>query len=436
MKLIFKFSGCVMLFLCLMSSALCRERTQLDDIAERYVKLALRVGLYKADYIDAYFGPPEWRPASIHDTLAKIPYTELKAEASALLEKLGEVEKGNPGLSAQPRRKSLRSQIKSVAAVIEIINGKKMTFDEESMALYGAKAPSFDSLHYDSLLQKLDKVLPGEGNIQSRYMEFRKHFLVSHDKIDTLIKVAIAECRARTKQHIRLPEGESFVTEMVGRKPWGAYNWFKGNNISLIQVDTSDDQGIGSIIALAAHEGYPGHHVQNVLEESGFYRDSGWVEFCVQPLFAPRNLIAEGMADFCIKLLFPKTEWLAYVKGILCPLAGIDTLKIEQYYDVNKALSELNAGVDGARDYLDGKKSKEATIAWRMYFNLQTRKEAEDGIDFYDNYRSYVITYSVGGDLIRNYIEANGGTEDNPGRRWELFISILTHPTTPEDLVQ
>ena len=30
-------------------------------LAERYVKLVLAMGQHDADYVDAYYGPPEWR---------------------------------------------------------------------------------------------------------------------------------------------------------------------------------------------------------------------------------------------------------------------------------------------------------------------------------------------------------------------------------------
>ena len=34
----------------------------LETVAESFVKLALALGLHDQDYVDAYFGPAEWRP--------------------------------------------------------------------------------------------------------------------------------------------------------------------------------------------------------------------------------------------------------------------------------------------------------------------------------------------------------------------------------------
>ena len=33
----------------------------MNTIAERYVKLVLAVGQHDADYVDAFYGPPEWK---------------------------------------------------------------------------------------------------------------------------------------------------------------------------------------------------------------------------------------------------------------------------------------------------------------------------------------------------------------------------------------
>jgi len=76
---------------------------------------------------------------------------------------------------------------------------------------------------------------------------------------------AIEEGRKRTLKYIPLPKEENFVVEYVKNKPWGAYNWYKGNSFSVIQVNTDLPVYIDRAIDLACHEGYPGHHVYNLL---------------------------------------------------------------------------------------------------------------------------------------------------------------------------
>ena len=40
------------------------RQSTMDTIAEQYVKLVLALGQHDADYVDAYYGPPEWKKAA------------------------------------------------------------------------------------------------------------------------------------------------------------------------------------------------------------------------------------------------------------------------------------------------------------------------------------------------------------------------------------
>ena len=116
---------------------------------------------------------------------------------------------------------------------------------------------------------------------------------------------AIAGCKARTAQHIRLPKGERFDLAFVTGKTWGGYNYYQGHYVSRIEVNTDLPIRISRAVDLGCHEGYPGHHVLNSLLEQKLTRGRGWVEFSVYPLFSPQSLIAEGSANYGADLAFP-----------------------------------------------------------------------------------------------------------------------------------
>ena len=59
---------------------------------------------------------------------------------------------------------------------------------------------------------------------------------------------------------------------------------------------------------------------------------------------------------------------------------------------------------------------------------------AEQRTRFFDTYRSYVINYNLGKDLVRQYIEARGGTADRPDVRWSEFARLLSSPRLPSGL--
>jgi hypothetical protein len=55
-------------------------------------------------------------------------------------------------------------------------------------------------------------------------------------------------------------------------------------------------------------------------------------------------------------------------------------------------------------------------------------------IGFIERYRSYVINYNLGQDMVRTYIENRGGDAAHIELRWKLFEELLSQPHTPGDL--
>ncbi|MGE5352768.1 MAG: hypothetical protein ACM3P0_11840 [Acidobacteriota bacterium] len=424
-----------LILLALFSTDFAKDKS-MDAIAEKYVKLVLNVGQYDEGYVDAYYGPEKWKPAELSENEKKnFPYKKLRSEAEGLLNALNNI--SDKGLSEieKLRRQFLKDQVSAVIARIEMLNGKKMNFNEESKALYDAVAPVHDKEYFENQLKEINSLLPGDGSISERYDNFRKDLIIPKDKLDAVFTAAIQECRKRTLEHVKLPKGENFKVEYVTDKPWGAYNWYKGNAFSLIQVNTELPTYIDAPLGLASHEGYPGHHVYNALLEQDLSKGKGWVEFTVYPLYSPQSLIAEGSANFGVDMIFPDNERLQFEKTVLYPLAGLDTSKAALYYKLRLLINNLQyAMTEAARGYLDGKFTKEETIDWLMKYNMQSRERAERSLRFIEHYRSYVINYTLGQDIIRNYVEKQGGTEDNPQKRWEIFIRILSTPQTPSGL--
>ncbi len=127
-----------------------------------------------------------------------------------------------------------------------------------------------------------------------------------------------------------MPENENFELEYVTDKAWAGYNWYKGNNFSLIQVNIDFPILIDRAIDLASHE------------------------------------------------------------------------------------------------------SKEETDIWMEKYAL--RRASESTFRFPETYRSYIINYNWGQDLVKEYIESRGGTKENPTKRWAFFTELISKPQVPENL--
>lgn len=410
--------------------------TKMNKISESYVKLILNIGQYNPDYVDAYYGPADWKPKEYsYAEFDSTVYKELDGKINSLLDGLDSLSKYKASEIEILRYTFLYKQLLAAKAEIFLLNGGKLTFDEETKALYDASAPHYSPQHFQGIIDQLDKILPGKGNISKRLDDFRKNFIIPKDKIEAVFKAAISECRKRTLAHIQLPVNENFKVEYVTNKPWGGYNWYKGNSFSLIQVNTDLPIYIDRAVDLAAHEGYPGHHVYNTLLEKHLVKELGWMEFTVYPLFSPQSLIAEGTANFGIQVAFPVNSRVKFEKEILFPLAGIDSSEADLYYKVLDLTKDLDYAVnEAARSYIDRKSNKDETIAYLIKYALMSKERAEHMLKFIGKYGAYVINYNLGQDMVKNYIIRKGGTDNNPDLRWRIFAHLLSTPETPSGL--
>jgi hypothetical protein len=415
---------------CTPGSASVGSQVVMDQVAESYVRLVLAVGEHDADYVDAYYGPQEWRDEV---TAEQLGLPAIAARADTLIDRLRTLDPPDQGLE-RLRYNYLSTQLGSLAARVDMLAGRTMTFDEESRALYDAVAPTNPGEYYLSILEELDDLLPSGGSIAERFGWFQSGFVIPPDRLDVVFTRAIEECRERTLRQVDLPDGESFVLEYVTDQSWSGYNWYQGGYQSLIQVNVDFPSSIDRAVDLACHEGYPGHHTYNALLELNLVNGRGWPEFSVYALFSPQSLIAEGSANFGIEMAFPGDERLTFERDVLFPLAGLDPATAASYYRVQELMARMSyAGNEAARLYIDGDVDAGGAVAWLVRYAMYSPGGARQRLRFIDQYRSYVINYNLGLDLVRDFVDGDGA-DPAPDARWDRFLGLLTSPRLPGDL--
>jgi len=402
----------------------------LDAIARDYVRLQLEIGARDEGYIDAYYGPEAIREAARADPRS---LADLAIAAEAMKARVEAIASG-PGSLERRRRSFLIAQLTAAGHRLRLVRGESLSFSEEALGLYGV---DLDGLlhplsHYDPVLERIERLVPGTGPLADRVEAFSNRFTIPRDRLDAVMRAAIGECRRRTMAHIAVPQGEAFTLEFVTGRNWSGYNWYQGQYRSLIQVNTDQPVRMGRVVGLGCHEGYPGHHVHNMLMEQALARGRGWAEYMVYPLYSPQSFIAEGTANYGVELAFPGGERLEYERRVLYPLAGISADGADVYLALQDAMEALSgARFTIARDLLEGRISREQAIELTRRYSLVSRSRAEQSIAFTTQYRAYVINYGLGEDMVRAYIESMG---PDPARRWTAMARILSEPTLPGDL--
>ena len=391
----------------------------LDQEAERYVRLGLELGEYDKDYVDAYLGPKEWAENAKKNLRSK---DELADAIATLLSDLNQFSSTDSELMI--RHGALLRNVRAMDTRIRMAKGETFSFAEEARLIYDATLPVYDFSEFDRTLEEIDKLIPGERDLAERVDAFRNSLVIPEDRLNAVFELAIDECKRRTSEHITLPATEHFVLEYVTEQTWSGYNWYQGDNESLMQINLDFPVKIDRAVGLGCHEGYPGHHVWNVLVENKLLKENGWIEYSIFPLFSPQALIGEGSANYGVDLSFPDNDKSQYERDILFPLAGLDPEKALTLNRLNKLTRKLSHAITAtAQGYLDGKISRDEAIEQRRKYALTSRDRAEQSVRFIEQYRSYVLNYNFGKDVVKAYIEKQG---DDQRSRWQAFERMLT----------
>ncbi|MEP6956475.1 MAG: hypothetical protein ABI883_06585, partial [Chthoniobacterales bacterium] len=110
----------------------------LDSLAVAYAKLVLALGQHDPDYVDAFYGPAEWKAAAEQE---KKPLDAIREEAMDLFGAISALPE-SPEEIKRLRVNYLARQLAALEARVRIVQGARLTFDEESRALYHAVAPT------------------------------------------------------------------------------------------------------------------------------------------------------------------------------------------------------------------------------------------------------------------------------------------------------
>lgn len=409
-------------------------RDSLGAIADEYVLLQLTIGEKEAGYIDAYYGDPAVLQRAKGDAgSATLP--ALAQRVTGLQARVWRfADDGRPETTLDERRaRFLAAQLTAAATRLRMMQGETLAFADEAEGLFGVRPELAALTSFEPVITRIEELAPGEGPLWQRIDTLQRRFDIPPDRVKAVMDAGIAECRRRTVAHVALPPGERFDLALVRDKPWSGYNYYQGDYHSRIEINTDLPVRLERAIDLGCHEGYPGHHVYNALLERDLVNGRGWREFTVYPLYSPQSLIAEGSANYGIDLAFPGDDQLAFARDVLAPLAGLPAGDLPRYLALDQALNDLaGARYTVASQLLAGEIDDAQAAALLQRYQLQSPERAAQSVKFIRTYRSYVINYGLGQDMVRAYVNSAGASQT---ARWARMKTLLSEPTLPSDLI-
>jgi hypothetical protein len=130
------------------------EAAELNQLAEKYVRLGLTIGQYDGDFVDAYYGPDSLKPVA--QKAAVFPKDSLLKAAAEMKTAFNTIASSTTNDTLRTRANWISSQLTAFERRIKIFSGQLSRFDEEAAELFGTKAPANTEDYFKTLVAKLD----------------------------------------------------------------------------------------------------------------------------------------------------------------------------------------------------------------------------------------------------------------------------------------
>jgi hypothetical protein len=400
----------------------------MDEVAREYLRIGLALGELEEGIVDSYFGPPE-----IRDEVRANPAT-----AQQLIERAATLRARVPNeIDDAQRARYLDRQLVAIETLARQISGEEIPYLELVRLCFDAEATATPDAEYAAARSALEDLLPGDGDLRDRLKQRDDELTIPADRLLSVVHWVVGELRssaATTFEATAVVLGEDPNVTLVTDQPWSAYNWYRGDLRSDIEINTDQPTRATGLVPLLAHEAFPGHHVEHVSKEQRLVRDQGRLESSVQLINTPEAFISEGLAEVGVRFVAAPERWQELLIGI-CEQAGIEMSadRAQREWHIYETLHRLrgSGGDTALKLHVEGQ-SREDVIAFLEHSALRTREQAEKSLEFvlHPLWRAYVFCYAGGERLLGTWVES---APDHTSRR-DRFARLLTEQLTPSGI--
>ena len=323
----------------------------------------------------------------------------LAAEADRLLRDLGS--------PRDDRERWVHAQLAAVSTHCRVRAGDRLPWAEQVERCLQVRPVLGEVDAYAAAHAELDALLPGPGPLSARYAAHRTATLVPAVRVLDALAGVVALLRAGTPD---LPEGEG-VRLTASRGPWSGLSRAAGPLRSDVVVDPSRPLPAAALVALAAHETYPGHHLERLRA-----RDRPERQAVV--LGTPEAVGTEGLGEAALRasgLTLPDCA------DVLPLPAGTDLALADA---VARAARPLLRTKTDAAVLLHARGPAVATghlLRWGLHDPARARAQLRFLSD--PRFTVHAAAYGSGALLVDGWLDAGGSYDD-----------LLRRPVLPDDL--
>lgn len=405
-----------------------RDVPEPDPIARDYLLLALRLDQHVPGLVDGYFGPADLKArADIEELRAP---KRLVEDAERLLDAIA------AGVPEPDRRGWLTAQVVALRTQAEALAGRALPYVEQLERCFEVVPVRRPEERFEAAATQIDRLLPGPGSVGERLQAWDDRFAIPPERLLEVATWLLQRFRGRAATLFGLPDGEDLRIRLVSKQPWTGYNWFDGGRRSRVEINTDLPSRPADLVHVAAHESYPGHHLEHVWKEADLVDRLGRLESSILLINTPECLISEGLADVgerfavpadgAVDLLVEVYERAGLAIAADRPAAHEAARTTVQLMKPRRTLAEARVNAALMR-HADGI-SHEDVLAWLQRVGRLAPAAAGKRLEFIEHplWRTYVFVYHEGEALLETWLAAAPGG-DQVGR----FSRLLRQQLTP-----
>jgi len=399
---------------------------ELSEYGAKFLRLPLRIDKHNKGYVDFYIGPKKLR--KIVDNEAKTSPNKLLTDCKALQKDL--FKQGYD----KKRERYLEKMLIAMRTSIETLNGIEISIKEQFLRLYDVALQPVKESELDNLKEEFNAAYGGLDSLEKRMNDLRVRRTVPEGQVFELFKKALNITRERTKELFvnLLPQKERIVLELVKNNAevkWAYYNWYMGNFCSRIEVNPNYNIYWTAFLIAAAHEGYPGHHMEFSTKERVLYRELNQFEHSILLLHSPKLILSEGIAHLAVKMLFSNQEAVEISLRDLCPDSS-NEVSLEIMMAQNKVKGKITLfWYNFAYHALIDKYNDEELMRYGTNFKIVSKETIKNQLKRISNpvYSKNAFMYNLGTNLIKHKYGEPPSVKD--------FRYLLVNPLLPSDLI-
>lgn len=378
-----------------------------DPVAADYILLVLRLDQHRPGIVDAYVGPAELKARV--ETEQLVAPARLRDDAAALRERVA-AEVGAPDRAAW-----LTVQLRAFETLAAELAGAELPYPDLVAALFDHPIRWWDEAIFAAPAAELETLVPGDGSLAERLAAWDATLTIDEGRVEAVAHWLTERFRARASALFGLPEGESLRIGLVRGQPWSGYTWYDGGRRSRVDLNLDLPIRAPELVAVVAHETYPGHHLEHAWKEAELVDRLGRLEASLLSIDTPECLLSEGLADLGREFAVPPADEAALLAEVFA-VAGLsvaaDPIRCRETAERAARIARLRRRLGAAAinaallRHAEGRPAEEVAAYLREVGKMSPERAAKR-LEFIDHplWRPYVFVYAEGEALLRRWLE-------------------------------